>query len=114
AGGLDAWIAAGMPTARTELLTADQLGGRAVLDVRQRPEFAAGHLPHARHVELGDLPAATGALPPAPTVVMCGHGERAAGAASLLEKAGRHDVAVLTGGPDDWARATGRTLDTTS
>lgn len=114
AGGIDAWTAAGMPTAGTELLTADQIGDRRVLDVRQRPEFAGGHLPQARHVELGDLQAAAGALPDAPTVVMCGHGERAAGAASLLERTGRRDVAVLTGGPDDWARATGRTLDATS
>jgi 3-mercaptopyruvate sulfurtransferase SseA len=28
------------------------------------------------------------------------------GAASLLERAGHHDVAVLAGGPDDWALAT--------
>ena len=34
---------------------------------------------------------------------MCGHGERATGAASLLDRAGHRDVAVLDGGPDDWA-----------
>jgi rhodanese-related sulfurtransferase len=38
-------------------------------------------------------------------VVMCGHGERAATAASLLERAGRTDISVLVGGPDDWAAA---------
>jgi hydroxyacylglutathione hydrolase len=42
---------------------------------------------------------------------MCGHGERAAGAASLLERAGHHHLAVLVGGPDDWAAATGKPLD---
>ena len=77
-----------------------------------RAEFQAGHLPGAVHVELGTLAAAADRLPDTPTVVMCGHGERAAGAASLLERAGHHDVAVLIGGPDDWAAATGRTLDT--
>jgi rhodanese-related sulfurtransferase len=41
---------------------------------------------------------------------MCGHGERAAGAASLLERAGHRDVAVLEGGPDDWSAVTGRDL----
>jgi rhodanese-related sulfurtransferase len=41
---------------------------------------------------------------------MCGHGERAATAASLLERAGRHDVAVVAGGPDDWREATGDDL----
>jgi hydroxyacylglutathione hydrolase len=43
-------------------------------------------------------------------VVMCGHGERAMGAASVLAKAGRPDIAVLTGGPEDWAQATGQAL----
>ena len=42
---------------------------------------------------------------------MCGHGERAVGAASLLERAGHHDLAVLVGGPDDWAAATGHPLN---
>lgn len=111
AGGIDAWAAAGLPITRTELVTADRLAGRKVLDVRQRPEFTSGHVPEARHVELGALPATAAELPDAPTVVMCGHGERAAGAASVLERTGHHDVAVLTGGPDDWARATGRPLE---
>ena len=44
-------------------------------------------------------------------VAACGHGERAASAASMLERAGRHDISVLTAGPSDWAETTGRTLD---
>jgi hydroxyacylglutathione hydrolase len=43
---------------------------------------------------------------------MCAHGERAMGAASLLERAGHRDLAVLVGGPEDWARVTGRVLVT--
>ena len=74
-----------------------------MLDVRQDSEFRGGHLPDAMHVELGALAAAADRLPDDPTVVMCGHGERAAGAASLLERAGHHDLAVLVGGPDDWS-----------
>jgi glyoxylase-like metal-dependent hydrolase (beta-lactamase superfamily II) len=115
AGGISAWIAAAQPTARTELVTADRIGERAVLDVRQGAEFAAGHLPGARHIELGALarlgPAAD-RPPEVPTVVMCGHGERAAGAASLLERAGCRDVAVLTGGPAEWAHSSGQNLET--
>jgi rhodanese-related sulfurtransferase len=42
---------------------------------------------------------------------MCGHGERAASGASMLERAGRIDVAVLPGGPGDWAAATGRATE---
>jgi hydroxyacylglutathione hydrolase len=41
---------------------------------------------------------------------MCGHGERAMSAASVLRRAGHHDLAVLTGGPRDWAEATGGSL----
>jgi rhodanese-related sulfurtransferase len=47
-----------------------------------------------------------------PVVTMCGHGERAATAASVLERAGHTGVAVLTGGPPDWSAATGVTLET--
>ena len=43
--------------------------------------------------------------------VMCGHGERAMTAATLLQRSGRRDVAVLDGGADDWAHATGRSLE---
>jgi rhodanese-related sulfurtransferase len=41
---------------------------------------------------------------------MCGHGERAISAASLLQRAGHTDLAVLRGGPTDWAKATGQDL----
>ncbi len=42
---------------------------------------------------------------------MCGHGERAMGAASLLEAAGHHDLTVYDGGPHDWVDATGGRLE---
>ncbi|MEJ7771758.1 MAG: MBL fold metallo-hydrolase [Geodermatophilaceae bacterium] len=113
ADGIDAWTAAGRPTASTELLDPEQLADRRVLDIRQLPEFAGGHLPGARHIELGAVERAAAQLPDAPTVLMCGHGERAATAASLLERAGHRGLAVLVGGAEDWAKATGRDLDTT-
>lgn len=56
-----------------------------MLDVRQRAEFTAGHLPGAVNVELGALPGAADEVGPGPVAVMCGHGERAATAASVLE-----------------------------
>ena len=49
-----------------------------------------------------------------PVVTMCGHGERAVTAASLLERAGHGAVAVLTGGPPEWADATGLALESTA
>jgi hydroxyacylglutathione hydrolase len=109
-GGVDAWTRAGRPVAGTPLVGPESLAGVTVLDVRQDGEYASGHVPGARHVELGDLPSRVDELPAGPTVVVCGHGERAMGAASLLARAGRGDVAVLAGGPEDWARQTGRPL----
>jgi len=110
AGGIAAWSDAGLPLRRIRLVPAAESSG-AVVDVRQDGEFAAGHLPGARHAELGSLHPAD--LPPAgPLTLMCGHGERAMTAASILAAAGRDDVAVAVGGPDDWAAARGRSLET--
>ena len=78
--------------------------------MRQDDEVEAGHLPGALHVELGNVIDAANELPAGELAVMCAHGERAATAASLLERAGRRDVAVVVGGPDDWRAATERDL----
>ncbi|MBQ0924963.1 MBL fold metallo-hydrolase [Saccharopolyspora endophytica] len=110
-GGMDAWIGDEQEITATRLVRAEEIDRENVLDVRQVPEFAAGHVPGSTHVELGSLADRAEALPHAPTVVMCGHGERAMGAASLLEQAGHRDLAVLEGGPADWAQATGRPLE---
>jgi hydroxyacylglutathione hydrolase len=108
-GGMTAWHADGSPAERTELVTAARMDGRAVLDVRQTAEYAAGHVPGAVHIELGSLPGRVQAVP-AGAVVMCGHGERAMTAASLLQRAGQSGLAVLAGGAGDWAAATGQPL----
>jgi rhodanese-related sulfurtransferase len=81
-----------------------------VLDIRQDNEYAAGHLPHARHIELGDLTARAGDVGPGPVTVMCGHGERAMTAATLLQREGHLSVSVLDGHPRDVADATGTSL----
>jgi hydroxyacylglutathione hydrolase len=106
---IEAWDG---PLATLPLLGPGEITGRRVLDVRQDGEYVAGHLPGAVHIELGDLPTAPYGSDRSdePTLVMCGHGERAATAASLLLSGGHRDVAVLAGGPDDWAGATGRRL----
>jgi hydroxyacylglutathione hydrolase len=109
ADGMNAWTG---EVTTTRLVRPDQVD-TPVLDIRQAAEYGGGHLPGAVHLELGDLAAAGDAgdaVPAGPAVVMCGHGERAMTAATLLERTGRRDLAVLTGGPDDWAAATGRRL----
>ncbi|MET9273614.1 MBL fold metallo-hydrolase [Kribbella sp. NPDC003557] len=98
-------------TATTQLVAPGPLYG-TVLDVRQDAEFRAGHLPHAQHIELGALVGRIGEVRREPVVVMCGHGERAMSAASLLERGGHRQVAVLVGGAEDWAAATGLDLET--
>jgi rhodanese-related sulfurtransferase/glyoxylase-like metal-dependent hydrolase (beta-lactamase superfamily II) len=109
-GGVAAWIADGGPVTATRLVGAEEFDDRAVLDVRQRAEYSAGHVPGAMHLELGDLPHHAAQLPRRRMVLMCGHGDRAMTAASLLERSGHRDLAVLAGGPQDWADATGRSL----
>src|SRR5215472_3209955 len=112
-GGISAWREAGMATASIPLAEPGPAGmpdGCRVLDVRQDSEWAAGHLPGATHRELGSLATAAG-LPTGPLAVMCGHGERAMTAASLLVTAGACGVSVLHGGPADWAMGTGQPLE---
>jgi rhodanese-related sulfurtransferase len=107
AGGIDTWRAAGRSVDRIRLVEPIAVTG-TVIDVRQTNEYTAGHLPGARSVELGSIP--TTALPDGPLTIMCGHGERAMTAASLLASRGRTDLAVVAGGPATWATATGRSL----
>jgi rhodanese-related sulfurtransferase len=81
--------------------------GDRVLDTGcgvQDGEFAAAHIPGAQHRELGSVAEAATNLSPGPLAVMCGHGERAATAASVLERAGRPGAAIVMGGPQDWPR----------
>lgn len=108
-GGLDTWTTAGLPTASIALVHAGAVRG-TILDIRQANEWDAGHVPGAIHTELGALDPAT--VPHGPVTVMCGHGERAMTAASILQAAGHDDLAVLAGGPADWSAATGAPLAT--
>lgn len=76
-----------------------------------RSSGKAGTCPLPRNVELGALADGAPAHVGPAAAVMCGHGERAmTTAASLLERAGHDDLAVVVGGPDDWSQATGRPL----
>jgi len=107
--GMSAWRVADLPEATIEIVGPDALGPN-IVDVRQRNEYDSGHVPGAVNVELGSLPDALDAVPTGPVTVMCGHGERAMTAASMLTAHGRGEVKVLAGGPEDWATATGFAL----
>ncbi|MCQ9182013.1 rhodanese-like domain-containing protein [Streptomyces sp. IBSBF 2953] len=78
-----------------------------LLDVREKPEWIAGHAPGAVHVPLTKLVA--GAAVPAeaqgrPLVVICRSGHRSQQAAKLLTERGVHAVDV-EGGMNAWAAA---------
>jgi glyoxylase-like metal-dependent hydrolase (beta-lactamase superfamily II)/rhodanese-related sulfurtransferase len=106
-GGIDAWRAAGGTIAGIPLVDSTEIF-TTLVDVRQHSEYTAGHVPGAINIELGSL---TGTdVPPGPVTLMCGHGERAMTAASILAGRGHRDVTVLDGGPDTWAAVTGRAL----
>lgn len=108
AGGIDAWSATDRTKSAIPLVSPGEVTG-AVVDVRQAGEYRSAHVPGAVHVELAAVARAVQVA--GPLTVMCGHGERAMTAASLLAAGGRTDLAVLDGGPDAWVAATGGRLE---
>jgi hydroxyacylglutathione hydrolase len=110
-GGMAAWRSAHLPVATSGLVDAAGarralVDGAVALDVRERDEYEAGHIPDAIHIPLGELQARAGELPPdTPVVAYCGHGERAASAVSVLERAGRSALLNLDGGIGAWGEA---------
>ncbi len=84
-----------------------------LLDVREDDEWAAGHVPGATHVPLGQLGARTAEVPQDQQIyVICRSGVRSARAAQALNGAGWQAVNVA-GGMQDWAAA-GRPMLTDS
>lgn len=107
ADGIDAWRAAGGAITGIPLVTPSD-AVPTLIDVRQRIEYEAGHVPGAVNIELGSL--ADAVVPAGPVTVMCGHGERAMTGASILASRGDRDVTVLDGGPDTWVASSHQTL----
>jgi hydroxyacylglutathione hydrolase len=117
AGGIEAWKASGRRVGRLPLISdANRMtsSNGALVDVRQTDEFRAGHVPEAINLELGSVQDHEPDLPAGPLTVMCGQGQRAMTAASLLAKAGRADVSVFGGTPEAIAGALSRRLQTAS
>lgn len=93
--------------------TSGDTPGAILLDVREKPEWNAGHAPGAVHVPLSSLVA--GAHLPAEAsdrllVVLCRSGHRSQQAAKLLTQRGRQAVDVK-GGMNAWAVAGHPVLD---
>jgi rhodanese-related sulfurtransferase/glyoxylase-like metal-dependent hydrolase (beta-lactamase superfamily II) len=111
AGGMQAWGRAGFEVSRANLASADAARmliteGAVAIDVRERNEFADGHIPGALHIPLGELEQRAAELPgDRPLVTYCGHGERSATALSLLERLGFERLTNLDGGMGAWREA---------
>lgn len=114
AGGMTSWREEQRDIQRTERLTLTDLhvrwehqdGKLQVLDVRERAEWDAGHIPgsvHQPYHDIRDIP--DGIDPDKPVAVVCGSGQRAAVAASLLQRRGAEQVIhVVQGGVPRWKR----------
>jgi sulfur-carrier protein adenylyltransferase/sulfurtransferase len=101
----------GLGTGDSTEITASELkdrfghnGGPVLLDVREPFEFEIAHLPNARLIPLGELPARLTELDGrAEIVTYCHHGIRSRRAMELLKGAGFANVRNLRGGIDAWS-----------
>jgi rhodanese-related sulfurtransferase len=85
-------------------------GDALVVDVREPPERAAGHIPGSEHIPLQRLGEAAQDLDPGrPLVFVCAVGARSLMAAQAFRQAG-YDAASMAGGLERWT-AEGRALD---
>ena len=92
-------------------LDAARRAGKLVVDVRDRAEYEAGHIPGAQLMPLPDLPARIQELPrDRPVYVVCEKGGRSAEAARSLAEGGV-DARPVAGGTQAWA-ASGRPVET--
>ena len=95
---------------RGEVTEAESMSaaGRQVIDLRERNEWDAGHIPGAVHHPLGRIQEELGELDrETPLAIHCQAGTRSGIGASVLEEMGFTDVIDLNGGYGGWA-ASGR------
>ncbi len=107
AGGMTNWRQEGHPLDHIDRVAAQDLPswlakepGLQVVDVRERGEWAAGHLPGSLSIPWHDIAELPGELDVTrPVAVVCASGARAGTAASLLKRLGVRDVIhVVEGG----------------
>jgi rhodanese-related sulfurtransferase len=102
--------AAGVATLSAEVSVADafalRTAGAFILDVREPDEWAAGHVPDATLIPLGDLASRVGEVPrDRQVVVICRSGNRSAAGRDILLGAGFPSVTSVAGGMTDWTAA---------
>ena len=108
---LEAWTATGRElatVAQTTPADAARLmeSGAAVIDVRGRTEWEAGHLPGVPNIPVGYLAERLDEIPTdRPVVLHCQGGARSAIAASVLRARGLDNVVNMVGGYGAWRQA---------
>lgn len=82
-------------------------GGVQLIDVREFPEYAAGHVPSARLITLSEVERSVSQLDLSkPVYLLCKGGKRATMAAEKLLACGEScQVCVVEGGTDAWIAA---------
>ncbi len=111
-GGMTSWRQEKRDVARIERLPLEDLedrlnGGEVqVLDVRERSEWDAGHIPDSHFEPWHDIDSLPDGIDSSkPVAVVCGSGQRAAVGASLIQRFGVDDVIhVIDGGVPKWER----------
>jgi glyoxylase-like metal-dependent hydrolase (beta-lactamase superfamily II)/rhodanese-related sulfurtransferase len=107
-GGMTSWRQEKRPVERIERLPLVRLPERAgdvqILDVRERSEWDAGHIPASAFTPWHDIEGMPDGLDGTrPIAVLCSSGRRAAVAASLLQRHGaEHVIHVIDGGVPAW------------
>ena len=111
AGGMTSWREERRPVARIERITVPELHERRdavqILDVRELDEWEQDSIPGAVHTPYHDVDGIPDGIDPdRPVAAICATGQRAAVAASLLQRAGAREVLhVVDGGVGTWRRA---------
>lgn len=109
AGGMTAWVNAGLPLQTLRQMPVHELAhdqSVSRLDVRSPDEWNKGHIPNARHVFLPDLRDAKNRPDKGvPVAVYCDSGYRASLAASWLQAHGFADVRSVPGSWQAWTKA---------
>ena len=91
------------PAAVEELYQRDDV---IILDVREDHEYAAGHIPGATLVPLGQIPNRLEEIPTDKTVIaVCRSGNRSGQATKFLRQQGFENVHNMTGGMNAWSQA---------
>lgn len=98
----------GLPTVKPKSIAPtdlDQIDAALLLDVRNRTEYAAGHIPGAAQLSGGQALWRADELPEGPILTYCQSGVRNSVVASALRRAG-HDIIEIEGSYNAWLAAT--------